>query len=188
MAERYELQEWQWQLIRDLFPPPKATGRKRRDPRQMLDAIFWILCGGDPWRDLPERYGPWQSAYHWYRTWTNDGTFDRILERLQARLNAQGLLDLDTCIVDSTTVRASRAAAERKRGLRGSRPLPRRLLHEAAPGVRRPMQPLGGAPYAGTAAQEHRLHGTAGKRAGTHQRGRRQTTQPSEGSGSGSRL
>ena len=44
MARRYELHEWQWQLIRDLFPPPKATGRKRRDPRQMLDAIFWILC------------------------------------------------------------------------------------------------------------------------------------------------
>jgi hypothetical protein len=45
---------------------------------------------------LPERYGPWQSAYHCYRIWTNDGTFDRILERLQVRLNAEGLLDLDT--------------------------------------------------------------------------------------------
>jgi transposase len=40
MVERYELHEWQWQLIRDLFPPPKATGRKRRDPRQMLNAVF----------------------------------------------------------------------------------------------------------------------------------------------------
>jgi transposase len=62
MAERYELHEWQWQLIRDLFPPPKATGRKRRDLRQMFNAIFWILCGGAPWRDLPERYGPWERA------------------------------------------------------------------------------------------------------------------------------
>jgi transposase len=116
MTERHELHEWQWQLIRDLFPPPKATGRKRRDPRQMLDAIFWILCSGAPWRDLPERYGPWQSAYHWYRIWTNDGTFDCILERLQVRLNAQGLLDLDTWFVDSTTIRASRAAAGAKKG------------------------------------------------------------------------
>ena len=89
VIERYELHEWQWQLIRDLFPPPKATGRKRRDPRQMLNAIFWILCSGASWRDLPERYGPWQSAYHWYRIWTNDGTFDRILERLQVRLKAE---------------------------------------------------------------------------------------------------
>src|SRR5918994_242068 len=85
MEERYELHEWQWQLIRDLFPPPKATGRKRRDPRQMLNAVFWILCSGASWRDLPERYGPWQSAYHWYRIWTNDGLFDRILDRLQVR-------------------------------------------------------------------------------------------------------
>ena len=116
MIERYELHEWQWQLIRDLFPPPKATGRKRRDPRQMLNAIFWILCGGASWRDLPERYGPWQSAYHWYRTWTNDGTFDRILERLQVRLKEEGLVDLDTWFVDSTNVRASRAAAGAKKG------------------------------------------------------------------------
>jgi transposase len=98
------------------FPSPKAAGRKRRDPRQMLDAILWILCGGAPWRDLPERYGPWQSAYHWYRVWANDGTFDRILERLQVHLNTQGLLELDTWFVDSTTVRASRAAAGAKKG------------------------------------------------------------------------
>ena len=116
MVGRYELHEWQWQLIRDLFPPPKATGRKRRDPRQMLDAIFWILCSGASWRDLPERYGPWQSAYHWYRIWTNDGTLDRILERLQVWLSAKGLLDSNAWFVDSTIVRASRAAAGAKKG------------------------------------------------------------------------
>jgi hypothetical protein len=55
MVGRYELHEWQWQLIRDLFPPPKATGRKRRDPTQMFNAILWILCSGAPWRDLPQR-------------------------------------------------------------------------------------------------------------------------------------
>ena len=111
MAGRYELQDWQWQLIRDLFPPPKATGRKRRDPRQMFNASLWILCSGACWRDLPEHYGPWQSAYHWYRIWTNDGTFDRILERLQVRLNAEGLLDFDTWFVDPTNVRASLRAS-----------------------------------------------------------------------------
>jgi transposase len=82
----------------------------------MLNAILWILCSGASWRDLPERYGPWQSAYHWYRIWTNDGTFDRILEQLQVRLNAEGLVDLDTWFVDSTNVRASRAAAGAKKG------------------------------------------------------------------------
>ena len=56
---------------------------------QMLDAIFWILCSGAPWRNLPERYGPWQIACHWYFLCTNDGTFYRILEHLQIRLNAE---------------------------------------------------------------------------------------------------
>jgi transposase len=77
----------------------------------MFNAIFWFLCSGAAWRDLPERYGPWQSAYHWYRLWTNDGTFDRILERLQVWLNAEGLLDFDTWFVDSTNVRASLRAS-----------------------------------------------------------------------------
>ena len=86
----------------------------------MFDAILWILCSGACWRDLPRRYGPWQSTYHWYRIRTNDGTFDRILERLQVRLTAEGLLDLDTWFVDSTNVRASRAAAGAKKG--ASRP------------------------------------------------------------------
>ena len=113
MVGRHELHDWQWQLIRDHFPPPKATGRKRRDPRQMLNAVLGILCNGASWRDLPELYGRWQSAYHWYRTWTNDGTFDRILERLQVRLNAEGLMDLGTWFADSTNVMASRAGAKR---------------------------------------------------------------------------
>jgi transposase len=116
MVGRYELHDWQWQLIRDLFPPPKAAGRKRRDPRQMFNAILWILCSGAPWRDLPQRYGPWQSVYHWFRIWTTDDTFDRILERLQVRLNAEGLVDLDTWFVGPTSVRASRVAAGAKRG------------------------------------------------------------------------
>ena len=48
--------------------------------------------------------------------WTNDGTFEGILERLQVRLNAEGLMDLGTWFADSTNVRASRAAAGAKKG------------------------------------------------------------------------
>ena len=60
-------------------------------------------------RPLPKRL-------HWYRTWTNDGTFERILERLQVLLNTEGLMDLGTWFADSTNVRASRAAAGAKKG------------------------------------------------------------------------
>lgn len=62
----------------------------------MLDGIFWILCSGAAWRDLPERFGPWSTIYQQFRDWRDDGTFDRVLERLHARLKHEGLIDLDT--------------------------------------------------------------------------------------------
>ena len=122
MARRYELTDQQWRLIEECFPPANATGRRRSDPYLMLNAIFYIqdrtlrVCSGASWRDLPERYGPWQTAYHWFNSWSKDTTFDRILEKLQVRLNEKGLVDLDTWYLDSTHVRASRAAAGAKKG------------------------------------------------------------------------
>ncbi len=117
MARRYELTDQQFALIEDVLSQPKTTrrGRPRRDDRLMLNGIFWVLCSGAPWRDLPERFGPWQTVYDRYRRWTNDGTIDRVLDALQLRLLDEGTLDLETWFVDSTTVRASRAAAGAKK-------------------------------------------------------------------------
>ena len=64
-----------------------------------------------PRRDLPERYGPWQMVYHRFNAMRRDGLLGRMLERLQARLNAEGLIDPDLCCVDATVIRAARAAA-----------------------------------------------------------------------------
>jgi len=72
-----------WSLIEDVFPEPAATGRPRCDPRQVLDGILWILRTGSPWRDLPEEFGTWKTAWRMFDTWTSDGTFDVILRRLQ---------------------------------------------------------------------------------------------------------
>lgn len=107
---RYELTDQQWGLIADLFPKQR-TGRPRRSDRQMLNGILWQLCSGAAWRDLPDRYGPWQTVYSRFRDWDADGTFDRILERLQVELDERGLIDYSTWMVDSTSIRASRAAA-----------------------------------------------------------------------------
>ena len=77
---------------------------------------LYRVCSGASWRDLPDRYGPWQTAYHWFNTWSKDSTLDRILEKLQVKLNEEGLVDLNTWYLDSTYIRASRAAAGAKKG------------------------------------------------------------------------
>jgi transposase len=107
---RYELTDDQWELIADLFPE-QTMGRPRRSDRTVLNGILWILCSGAAWRDLPERYGPWKTVYHRFRQWEASGLFDRILERLHVELDEQGLIDCATWMIDSTSVRASRAAA-----------------------------------------------------------------------------
>ncbi|KPY07526.1 ISPS1a [Pseudomonas syringae pv. philadelphi] len=61
MADRYEISSDRWAIIEAIVSPPQRMGRPRRDDRQMLNGIFWILCSGAKWRDLPERFGPWKT-------------------------------------------------------------------------------------------------------------------------------
>ena len=108
---RLLLTDDQWALIEDLFPEPAATGRPRRDRRQVLDGIFWILRTGAPWRDLPEEFGKWKTAWRLFDTWTNDGTFDSILKRLQGSYIDIEELDVGLWCIDGTIVRAARCAS-----------------------------------------------------------------------------
>jgi transposase len=88
----------------------------------VLDGIFWTLRTGAAWRDLPERYGPFQTVHGWFSQWSRDGTFDRILSRLQMRLDSEGKIDWDLFCIDGSSVRASRAAAgARKKSAQASR-------------------------------------------------------------------
>ncbi|AGP59307.1 hypothetical protein M271_39630 [Streptomyces rapamycinicus NRRL 5491] len=84
----------------------------------------WRTRAGAPWRDVPERYGPWGTVYGLFRRWQRDGTWHRIFEQLQARADAEGLITWDVS-VDSTIARAHQhAAGARKRGIcRSSRPV-----------------------------------------------------------------
>jgi transposase len=108
---RYELTDEQWEAIAHLFPSPATTGRPAKPTRAVLNAIFWVLRSGAPWRDLPERYGPWQTIYHRFNAWCKDGTIDKLLETLQVRLDKDGYIDWDLWCIDGSSVRASRAAA-----------------------------------------------------------------------------
>lgn len=106
---RYELEDRHWALIEDLFPR-KSRGRPWRDHRTVVNGVLWILFSGAPWRDLPGRYGPWQTVYRRFAHWRRDGTWEEILRRLQLKADRKGLLDYSQWNMDSTSVRATRAA------------------------------------------------------------------------------
>lgn len=100
-----------------LLPPIPKMGRRPRDRRQVFDGIWWRARTGSPWRDIPERYGPWETAYTLFRRWQIDGTWARILKKLQVQADAAGHIEWEVSI-DSTACRAHQhAAGARKRGL-----------------------------------------------------------------------
>ena len=113
---RGDLTNEQWERLEPLLPKRKATGRPPKDHRQIINGILWVLRTGAPWRDLPERYGSWQTVYSRFYRWQKDGTWDRIFAAVQALVDAAGNLDWDVHYVDGTTVRAHQHAAGAKKG------------------------------------------------------------------------
>jgi transposase len=131
--KRHAITDEQWELIKLLLSPVKAkTGRPPKDPRLMLDGIFWILATGAPWRDLPERFGPCKTVFHYFSRWRKDGAFARIIEALQIKLDKQGLIDWELWCVDGSNVRASRAAAGASKKVASATPMSRKTTLLAA--------------------------------------------------------
>ncbi|MFB6946610.1 IS5 family transposase [Streptomyces sp. NPDC056305] len=114
---RGDLTDTQWERLEPLLPPIPKMGRPPRDRRQVFDGIWWRARTGSPWRDVPERYGPWETAYTVFRRWQIDGTWARILKKLQVNAAVDGIIEWEIS-VDSTVCRAHQhAAGARKRGL-----------------------------------------------------------------------
>ena len=105
--DRHRLTDEQWSRIAELFPPPKSTGRPPRNRREVLDGILWVLNTGSPWRDLPEGFGPWGTAWDLFDTWNADGTLVAILRRLQGEVQ----INEELWCIDGTTVRAHKCAS-----------------------------------------------------------------------------
>ena len=107
---RYELTDEQWRLIEPLLPR-QGRGGKWADHRWVLNGLLWILRSGSAWRDLPERYGKWQTVYGRFQRWRRDGTFERISRALRVRLDRAGRIDWDLWCIDGANIRANKAAA-----------------------------------------------------------------------------
>ena len=122
-VRRHELTDAEWERLAPLLPPARPpTGRPNKAHRQVVNAILWKLRTGAPWRDLPERYGPWESVYTRFRRWRLAGVWDRALAAIQAEGDAEGKLDWSLHFMDGTVIRAHQHAAGAKGGPRRRRP------------------------------------------------------------------
>ena len=116
-VRRHELTDAEWRRLAPLLPPERPkTGRPNKAHRLRVNGILWKLGTGAPWRDLPERYGPWESVYTRFRRWRLAGVWDRVLAAVQTAGDAEGRLDWSVHFLDGTVIRAHQHAAGAKGG------------------------------------------------------------------------
>jgi transposase len=102
---RHEIKDEDWERIKDLLPgQPGDPGVTAKDNRLFINAVLWIAKTGAPWRDLPERFGPWGSVWKRFDRWAKKGVWNQVFEALRDP-------DLEWMIIDSTVVRAHQHAA-----------------------------------------------------------------------------
>jgi len=113
-----DLTDAQWARLEPLLPPVRPGGRPRAHPlREVIDALRYVLRGGIAWRALPHDYPPWQTAYHYFRAWRRDGTWERLhdelreLVRSRAGRNAQPSAAILDSQAAKTTEKGGRAAS-----------------------------------------------------------------------------
>ena len=81
-----DLNDREWQLLEPWLPPPKPGGRPVKYPRrEVVNAIRYVLRTGCSWRMLPHDLPPWRTAFHYFRTWRRDGTWQRAHDTLRSR-------------------------------------------------------------------------------------------------------
>jgi transposase len=93
-----------------LLPPAAGRGHAWSDHRRVLNGIVWRLRTGAPWRDVPERYGPWQTCYDRFVRWRRDGTWLRLLQTLQSQADARGEIDWEGAALGSMHIKVHRSA------------------------------------------------------------------------------
>jgi transposase len=102
---RHEITDHNWNAIKNLLPGKEGDpGATATDNRLFINAVLWIAKTGAPWRDLPERFGNWNSVFQCFNRWGKNGVFQKIMESLQDP-------DLGALLLDSTVIRAHQHAA-----------------------------------------------------------------------------
>lgn len=105
MLRRHEMTDEQWERIEHRLPGRKGTrGVTAKDNRLFVNAVLYVAKTGIPWRDLPERFGIWNSVWRRFDRWCAAGVWQKLADTL-------GDADLDELLLDSTTIKAHPSAS-----------------------------------------------------------------------------
>ena len=103
---RHDMSDRHWKILEPLLPGQKGQwGGQARDNRLFLNAVFWILRTGAPWRDLPPDLGDWKNTHRRFCRWRDKGIWERLLERLIDEP------DLEWLIIDASHIKVHPHAA-----------------------------------------------------------------------------
>jgi Putative transposase of IS4/5 family (DUF4096) len=83
LASLEELTAERWEQLRPFLPQQASTGRPAAEHRPIIEGILWVIRTGSSWRDLPERFGSWQTVVSRYHRWRKEGRWARMLQVLQ---------------------------------------------------------------------------------------------------------
>lgn len=114
---RYALRDDQWDRIKDWLPGREGhVGGTAKDNRLFVDAVVYRYRAGIAWRDLPERFGPWKTAWQRHDRWAKSGVFERIFNMLASDR------DNEYMMLDATVVRAHQHSAGARKKTAATKP------------------------------------------------------------------